>query len=102
MIKIGKLGELWDQLRATDYNDPKRKEIQEEINKVERYCIAHNYAGFTSETKWYDNDQNNSELYPHHTGAVYFEDLYMVADLNGKGINYGSDGSVHLCEDCNN
>lgn len=100
MIKIGKLADLWQNLRDTDFNDPKRADIQEEINKIERYMIKKGWKT-DGETKWYDNEQSVSVLYPHHSGAVYFEDLYMVADLNGKGINYGSDGSVHVCEDCN-
>lgn len=96
---MGRLADLWAEWRSLDKSDPRRKEVQEEINKVEQYCISHNYAGFTSVTKWYDGGGQSSS-YPFHTGAVYLEDIDMVASLNGKGLNFNTDKSVHNCKDC--
>lgn len=96
-LKItGKLAELWGELKETDYDDPKRLDLQKEINKIERYCIDQGYEGFTSITNWNNNSNSTSNIYPWKSGVVYFDDIWMVGSLNGKNIDYNSDGSVHV------
>lgn len=96
---MGKLQQLWDELRATDRDDPRRAEIQSEINKVEKWMISKGIKQPGTETKWNTSEQI-SNRYPWHVDVVFFEDMWMVADLNGKGINYNADKSVHICDEC--
>ena len=48
---MGKLSELWAKLRETE-DESKRKEIQQEINKVESWCIEKGFAGIKELTDW--------------------------------------------------
>lgn len=94
---MGKLADLWQQYNDTPVSDPYRKELQKQINDIETWMIG---KGLRKEiTKW--NEGEGSDIYPWHTGSVRFEDIFMVAGLNGIGINYNRDKSVHVCQQCN-
>jgi len=67
-------------------------ELQKEINKIEEYCIQKGWL--TSVTKW--GNGGDFDNYPWESGAVYFEDMWQVAELNGEGINYNTDKSIHV------
>ena len=96
---MGKLKELWDQLKSLDDDSPLRGDIQKEINKLEEYCISKGFAGFTTITNW-NNNKSKSDIYPWHSGAVFASDIWMVGELNGKHLNYNSDNSIHVCDEC--
>ena len=96
---MGKLGDLWQQIRDMDFEDPRRVEVQKEINKVEQWMIDKGYKK-DGLTQWGESGSKTSLSYPHHTGFVRFEDIHMVAELNGLGISYNADGSVHVCTNC--
>ena len=98
----GDLAKFWGELKETDYDDPRRLDLQKKINEIEKYCIDQGYEGFTNITNWNNNSNNTSNIYPWHSGVVYFEDNWMIAELNGEGINYNSDKSVHNCNLCAN
>lgn len=81
-----------------DDDDPRIVEVQKEINSIEEWMIGKGIKknGITQWTKF----GKITEIYPHHTGYVRFEDIHMVAELNGLGINYNQDGSIHTCTNC--
>ena len=93
MVGIGKLKDLWEQLKSLDENSPLRDDIQKQINKTEQWCIDNGIAGFTSITN-FASGKSSSNIYPWTAGAVWLKDISMVGDLNGKGINYGLDGEI--------
>ena len=96
---MGKLGDLWQQIRDMNWDDPRRNDVQKEINSIEEWMIT---KGIKKDgiTQWGEMSGGNSIIYPHHTGYVRFEDISMVGELNGKGLHYNSDGSVHICPIC--
>ena len=96
---MGKLAELWQQIKDMDYDDPRVPEVQKEINDVEEWMITKGYKT-DGVTQW-GKFSGNSNEYPHHTGFVRYEDISMIGDLNGLGISYNADGSVHICPKCN-
>lgn len=98
---MGKLKELWDKLKTLEEGDQRIPDIQLEINKIEQFCINKGYGGFTSITNW-NNVKGTSPLYPWHTGFVFINDISLVGDLNGKGINYDKSGGIHKCGNCEN
>ena len=81
-----------------DFDDPRVPEIQKEINSIEEWMIG---KGIKKEglTQW-GMGGGNAINYPHHTGYVKFKDIHLVGELNGLGINYNEDGSVHVCPNC--
>lgn len=81
---MGRLKELWAELRSLDKNDPRREEVQKRINETEQFCIDHGYAGFTSITKW-NNGKVVSDEYPQNTGYVYLEDIDKVYKMEDGG-----------------
>lgn len=97
-FSLGKLAQLWQDLRESERGSPQRKEIQAEINKVERWMIAKGYKT-DGETKWNDNEKE-SNRYPWHVDTIFFEDLWMVKQYNETGVNYNPDKSVHNCVEC--
>jgi len=90
---MGKLAELRDQLdELSDWTTFEAKELQKEINKIEEWCVE---KGFLKGiTKW--GNAGEFDQYPWNSGAVFFEDIWMVGELNGKGINYNEDKSIHV------
>ncbi len=96
---MGKLGDLWGQLRGMDIDDPRRQDVQKKINEIEQFMIK---KGWKTDgiTRWTSSIGGTSDIYPWHTGYVKLKDVSMVASLNGKGINYNSDGSIHNCQLC--
>lgn len=96
---MGKLANLWQELRETSKDSPRRKEIQEEINNIERWMISKKIKK-DGITKWGDFSEV-SIRYPWHVDTVYFDDIWMVDSLNRTGINYNSDKSIHVCSECN-
>jgi len=89
--------ELFDKLDDLPVDDPQIPGIQKRINEIERWMIKKKFIKY--ETKWgVFSDQ--SELYPHHTGFVNFADIQLVGALNGKGLNYNKDNSIHNCKRC--
>lgn len=85
--------ELFDKLDELSADDPQIPMIQKRINEIERWMIK---KGFTKhETKW-GTFSDKSELYPYETGYVDFSDIHLVGALNGTGLNYNTDKSVHV------
>lgn len=95
---MSKRQDLFKQLEDLDPFDPKRKEIQKKINEIEEYCIKKGWL--QSITKWESFEV--SDNYPWHCGAIWFDDISLVGELNNKGINYNYDETIHVCQDCNN
>lgn len=48
---MGKLSELWADLRATS-DESKQKEIQGKINSIESWCIEKKFGGIKEVTDW--------------------------------------------------
>ncbi len=90
---------MWGQLRGMDIGDPRRIDVQKKINEIEQYMIKQSWKT-DGLTKWSDSTVGTSSIYPWHTGYINFEDIKMVGAMNGTGINYNSDGSVHNCQMC--
>lgn len=85
--------ELFDKLDDLPADDPQIPGIQNRINEIERWMIKKEFIKHV--TKWgVFSDQ--SEIYPWHTGYVNFSDIKLVGNLNNIGINYNSDGSIHV------
>lgn len=95
---MGKLADLWQQIRDMDDDDPRLPEVQKKINEVEQWMIDKGYKT-DGITQW-GKKSGDSNDYPHHTGFIRFEDIHMVAELNGLDVNYNPDGSVHKCDKC--
>lgn len=99
---MGKLKDLWDELKNMDYDDPRKEEVQQEINKVEEWMIS---KGIKKDgvTQWNNNGMGYSSFYPVHTGFVRIEDVDLLSDFNDSGINYNLDNKPHFCSDeCDN
>jgi len=99
---MGKLADLREQRENMSYDDPNRIHIEEEINKIEQWCIDSGKGFVTKLTTWTNEYGGECELYPHHTAFVDVRDIWMVGELNGKGISYNSDKSIHHCQKCPN
>jgi len=89
--------ELFDKLDELAPDDPQVPKIQKRINEIEEWMITQGFI--QNKTKWGTFDDQSS-LYPHHTGFVKFSDIKLVGALNGKGLNYNRDNSVHNCSLC--
>jgi len=97
---LGKLRDLRERREQMEWDDPNRIAIEEEINNIEQWCIDNNKGFVTKLTTWTNGLGGDNDLYPWHTGYVDVKDMWMVATLNGKGINYNSDKSIHICRNC--
>lgn len=91
-----------EELENLEWDNPRREEIQKEINRIEQYCIDKGYGNITSLTIWNQTQGGGNPDYPYHTGYVKIQDIGMVGELNGTGINYNRDKSVHHCQKCPN
>tara|TARA_B110000263_G_C15200290_1_gene460326 strand:- start:173 stop:466 length:294 start_codon:yes stop_codon:yes gene_type:complete len=96
---MGKLRDLRERRDQMEWDDHDRIKIEEEINKIEQWCIDNNNGFVTKLTKWSNNNMANN-TYPWHTGYIEVKDIWMVASLNGKGLNYNKDKTIHFCENC--
>ena len=96
---MGKLRDLRERREQMEWDDHDRISIEEEINKIEQWCIDNNNGFVTKLTKWSNNNMENN-TYPWHTGYIEVKDTWMVASLNGKGLNYNKDKTIHFCENC--
>ena len=96
---MGKLRDLRERREQMEWDDHDRIKVEEEINKIEQWCIDNNNGFVTKLTKWSNNNMTNN-TYPWHTGYIEVKDIWMVASLNGKGLNYNKDKSIHFCENC--
>lgn len=94
---MGKLKDLWEELKTLDNDNPRKKEVQKEINDIEEWMIGRGLKK-DGTTKWYDNIR--SDNYPWHSGAVYLEDLKLMSQYNSEHLNYNKDNSIHVCERC--
>ena len=99
-MKLGKLRDLRERREQMDWDDPNRIAIEEEINKIEQWCIDNNKGFVTKLTTWTNGLGGDNELYPWHTGYIDVKDIWMVGSLNGKGLNYNADKSIHICQHC--
>ena len=97
---MGKLRDLRERREQMEWDDPNRIAIEEEINNIEQWCIDNNKGFVTKLTTWTNGLGGDNDLYPWHTGYIDVKDTWMVATLNGKGINYNSDKSIHICRNC--
>ena len=91
---MGKLSNLWTEYKSCDKNDPHRRDLQKEINKLEAWMIQKGYKT-DGLTQWYEGG-GKSKNYPWHSGTVWLEDIWMIGSMNEKGINYNNDGSIHI------
>ena len=96
---MGKLSELWQMIKDMDEDDPRVPEVQQEINKVEKWMIEKGYKK-DGVTQWGKTISINPNIYPHHTGYVKLEDVDLIGELNGLHINYDRDGNIHHCTNC--
>ena len=96
---MGKLRDLRERRDQMEWDDHDRIKIEEEINKIEQWCIDNNNGFVTKLTKWSNNNMENN-TYPWHTGYIEVKDTWMVGSLNGKGLNYNKDKTIHFCENC--
>lgn len=96
---MGKLRDLRERREQMEWDDHDRIKVEEEINKIEQWCIDNNNGFVTKLTKWSNNNMANN-TYPWHTGYIEVKDIWMVASLNGKGLNYNKDKTIHFCENC--
>lgn len=85
--------ELFDKLDELPHNDPQIPGIQKRINEIEQWMIKKKYIKHI--TNW-GAFSNKSSLYPYTTGFIDFDDIKLVGSLNGKGLNYNIDGSIHV------
>ena len=99
---MGKLKELREEREQMNWDDPRRIEVEEEINKTEQWCIDNHPDWGIKLSKWRNDDGDGSPDYPWHTGYVSIKDIGMVGELNGLNIHYNGDKSVHVCSKCNN
>jgi len=97
---MGKLLELRASREQMEWDHPDRLKTEQEINKIEQWCIDSGKGFVKKLTTWNNGFTNANKLYPFHTGYVHIKDMWMVASLNGIGINYNIDHSVHVCELC--
>ena len=97
---MGKLRDLRERREQMEWDDPDRIGIEEEINKIEQWCIDNNKGFVTKLTTWTGGNMGNNTMYPWHTGYIQVKDIWMVGSLNGKGLNYNKDKSIHFCENC--
>ena len=97
---MGKLADLRERREQMEWDDSDRIAIEEEINKIEQWCIDNNKGFVTKLTTWTSGNMGYNKLYPWHTGYIEVKDTWMVGNLNGKGLNYNSDKSIHLCQNC--
>lgn len=95
---MGKLADLWQQLKDLDYDDPRVIEVQQAINETEMWMISKGYK--TDGITKFGNISGDSPLYPHHTGFIKLKDVELLAEYNELGLNYNLDGSVHVCSKC--
>ena len=93
---MGRIRELKEELEQLPFNDPRIPILRKKINEMEQWCIENKPEWGVTLTKWTDCGVGNNEDYPWNTGYVYIGDIEMVGSLNGTGINYNSDGSVHV------
>lgn len=57
---MGKLSELWQDLKATS-DDVKKKEIQKKINDIEEWMIDNKFGSIKNKTDW--SKQKTSKTY---------------------------------------
>lgn len=92
------LSHYWTELRTLRRDDPRKKIVQQEINKIERWMQSKGIKKGAL-TKWNDGE-NLPETYPHHTAYIYFDDLQLIGDFNGSGVNVNWNGEKHDCKFC--
>lgn len=69
---MGRLSELWSLLKEMEADDPRRDDIQKQINDVEAWMIQKGYKK-DGITKW--GGYGNSKNYPDRTGYIWYEDI---------------------------
>ena len=67
---MGKLRDLRERREQMEWDDPDRIAIEEEINKIEQWCIDNNKGFVTKLTTWTNGLGGDNDLYPWHTGYV--------------------------------
>lgn len=75
-----KLKELWAEYKTLEPSDPRRKELQKEINRMEEWCISRGYEGFKI-TRFNDNEGVDSKNYPQDSGAIWFGDYNKLEEV---------------------
>ena len=74
---MGKLRDLRERREQMDWDDPNRIALEEEINKIEQWCIDNN-KGFVSKlTTWTNGLGGDNDLYPWHTGYIDVKDMWI-------------------------
>ena len=96
------LAECRAELDQADWDDPNVGELQKEINRIEQWCIDNKPEYGVKLTTFTQGRGGGNLQYPWHTGYVNVRDIGMVGSLNGTGINYNQDKSIHLCQKCQN
>lgn len=89
--------ELFNKLDDLPVDDPQIPKIQKRINEIEEWMIK---KEFIKHITRFGDFTDQSELYPYKTGYVNFTDIQLVGVLNGKGLNYNKDNTIHNCKKC--
>ena len=99
---MASLGEMRAEHDQMEWDDPNRVALETEINKREQWCIDNKPEYNVTLTIWSQVMGGGNPDYPWHTGYVKLKDLGMCGDLNGSGLNYNTDQSIHHCPKCAN
>lgn len=93
------LQECKEKLKVLKFDDPERKKVLKEKERIIQWMIK---KGYKKEFKYglKMSSFHEDPMYPWHVGGIWCEDRWMVADLNGKGINYELSREVHMCTKC--
>jgi len=89
--------ELFAKLDDLPADDPQIQKIQKRINEIEEWMIK---KEFIKHITRFGDFTDQSSLYPWHTGFINFADIHLVGILNGKGLNYNKDNTIHNCNLC--
>lgn len=93
------LKECKEKLKTLKFDDPQRAVVLKEKERIEQWMIK---KGYKKEFKYELRTESSHEdpVYPWHVAGIWVKDIWMISDLNGKGINYEKSGEVHICAKC--
>jgi len=73
---MGRLAELWAIHRGLEDDDQKKRDVEKEINRIERWCIANNVGDFKTVTVFNSPGATyRCKNYPEESGSVAIEDF---------------------------
>jgi len=89
--------ELFAKLDDLPADSPQIPKTQKRINEIEEWMIK---QGFIKHITRFGDFTDQSSLYPYKTGFIDFNDVKLIGSLNGKGLNYNKDNTIHNCNLC--